>query len=219
MQSQAKHALSLLQGSPEWLAFKCGRIGSSQIADLTAKTKSGWGASRANLMGLLIAERLTGKPLEGYTNAAMQWGTETEPRARAAYAFEKLYHVDRVGFVCHPSIDMAGCSPDGLIGSDLLVEIKCPLTSTHIETLLGGSIPSRYISQMQWQMACTERLFCDFVSFDPRMPDHMQLFCKRLTRDDTHIATLEKEVRAFLTELDDKIAQLKSRFATQEAAE
>ena len=114
---------------------------------------------------------------------------------------------------------MAGCSPDGSIGyADLLVEIKAPNTSTHIETLLGGSIPSRYISQMQWQMACTERLFCDFVSFDPRMPEHMQLFCKRLTRDDTHIATLEKEVRAFLAELDDKIAQLKSRFATQEAA-
>ena len=219
MQSQAKHALSLIQGLPEWLAFKCGRIGSSQIADLTAKTKTGWGASRANLMGQLIAERLTGKPLAGFTSPAMQWGTETEPRGRASYAFEKLYHVNRVGFVCHPSIDMAGCSPDGLIGDDGLVEIKCPNTSTHIETLLGGAIPARYTAQMMWQLACTDRKWVDFVSFDPRMPDHMQLFCKRLTRDNTYISVLEKEVITFLAELDDKIAQLKSRFATQEAAE
>ena len=189
------------------------------MSDVIAKTKTGWGASRANLMGQLIAERLTGQPMALYTNAAMQWGTETEPLARAAYSVGTLSHVDRVGFVCHPTIDMAGCSPDGLIGDDGLVEIKCPNTSTHIETLLGGAIPAKYVSQMQWQMASTGRRWVDFVSFDPRMPEHMRLFCKRLTRDDTYISVLEKEVITFLAELDDKIAQLKSRFATQEAAE
>jgi putative phage-type endonuclease len=198
----------IIQGSPEWRALRCGRVTASRVADLTAKTKSGWGASRANLMAELIAERLTGVPAEGFTNAAMQWGTATEPEARAAYAFHCDADVQEVAFVPHPTIAMAGCSPDGLVGTDGLLEIKAPNTATHIETILGQSVPSKYITQMMFQMACTGRSFCDFVSYDPRLPPTMQLFVKRIPRDAATIAELEAAVRDFIAELEAKLAAL-----------
>jgi putative phage-type endonuclease len=208
-------ALALEQGSPEWLAFKCGRVGASRIADITAKLKNGTsGASRAAYQGELIAERLTGIPANGYTNAAMQWGTECEPLARARYQFETLSVVARVGVVIHPKLDMALASPDGLVGADGLVEIKCPhVTNNHIEALLGASVPGKYQQQMQWQMACTGRAWCDYVSFDPRMPEHMQIHVQRLERDDAVIATLEAEVEEFLEEIEERLATLRSRYA------
>jgi putative phage-type endonuclease len=170
----------IIQGSAEWKAIRVGKVTASRIADVVAKTKTGWGASRANLMAELIAERLTGQAAEGFVNAAMQHGTDTEPQARAAYEFFTDATVDLIGFVPHPTIAMAAASPDGLVGLDGLVEIKCPLTATHIDTLLGQSVPGRYITQMTWQMACTGRTWCDYVSFDPRMPPSMQLFVKRI---------------------------------------
>jgi len=200
------------QGSQEWFAQRCGKATASRIADIIAKTKSGPSASRKNYHAQLVAERLTNTVEQGYTNGAMQWGTEKEPEARAAYAFLHADGVDvlTAEFTVHPSITMAGASPDGLVGSDGLVEIKCPNTATHIDTLLGKTVPAKYITQMQWQMACTGRAWCDFVSYDPRMPDHLALFVRRVPRDDGMIGELEREVEAFLAEVDATVSALEA---------
>lgn len=206
----------MIQGSTEWLSARCGKVTASRVADVIARTKSGWGASRATYMGELIAERLTGVPAPSYTNAAMQWGTDTEPQARAAYEFRTDATVEEIGFIEHPRIAMSGASPDGLIGNDGLLELKCPNTSTHIETLLGQDVPAKYLAQMQWQMACTGRAWCDFVSFDPRMPEPMRLYVRRVPREEKTITELEAYVGQFLTELSEKIANLTKIY--QEAA-
>lgn len=209
---------NVIQGSPEWFALRVGRVTASRVADVIAKTKSGYSASRATYMGELIAERLTGVPASSYSNAAMAWGTATEPLAREAYQAQTFDDVVEVGFVIHPTIPQSGASPDGYVGEEGLIEIKCPNTATHIDTLLSGKVPAKYETQMLWQMACTGRAGCDFVSFDPRLPENMQLFVKRLARDDDRIAELEKEVAAFLAELDEKVNQL-TAFYQKEAAE
>jgi putative phage-type endonuclease len=201
------------QGSDEWKQLRLGKVTASRVADVIAKTKSGYSASRANYMAQLIAERLTGTVAESYTNAAMQHGTETEPEARSAFEFYQGVTVEQVAFVPHPKIDQAGCSPDGLVGDDGLVEIKCPNTATHLETLLGQAIPAKYEAQMQFQMACTGRKHCDFVSYDPRMPEHMRLFVKRLGRDDKRISEIEEEIASFLLEMAVKLSQLNTLYA------
>lgn len=200
------------QGSPEWYAERLGKVTASRVADVIAKTKTGWGAGRANYMAELVAERLTGNVAATYTNAAMNWGTETEPEARAHYEFMTNATVEPAPFVPHPSIAETGASPDGYVGAEGLVEMKCPNTATHIETLLGGSVPGKYATQMQWQMACTGRLFCDFVSFDPRLPPSMQLFIKRLPRDDAAIKQLEADVVDFLNELRLTVHRLRAKY-------
>lgn len=197
------------QGTEEWRQARAGSVGASSIADLTASLKGGgYGASRANLMARIIAERMTGVPAEGFTNAAMQHGTECEPQARSAYAFMADVDVVEVGIIRHPTIEGTHASPDGLVGADGLVEIKCPQTATHIDTLLSGKVADKYVQQMQWQMACTGRQWCDFVSFDPRMPGDLQLFVKRIERDAARIAELEDAVRLFLMETQAKITKL-----------
>ena len=206
------------QGSEEWKQQRLGKVTASRIADVTAKIKSGWGASRNNYMAELLVERLTGVAPDAFINDAMRWGTEQEPLARAAYEFMRDCTVDPIGFVDHPQIPMTGASPDGLIGGDGLVEIKCPNTATHIETLQGASVPAKYIGQIQWQLACTGRAWCDWVSFDPRMPASMQLFVQRVERDDKFITELEKTVSDFLAELDAKIKSLTERYEQKEAA-
>lgn len=208
----------MIQGSVEWLQVRCGKVTASRVADVVAKTKSGPSASRTNYMAELIAERLTGEPAERFTNAAMQWGTEKEPEARSAYEFYRNVNVVEVGFVNHPTIDASGASPDGLVGDDGLVEIKAPNTATHLETLLGQMVPSKYVNQMQWQMACTGRQWCDFVSYDPRLPEAMRLFIKRMPRDDKRIAELESEVAGFLLEIAVKLSELNSLYGLQDAA-
>lgn len=207
------------QGTPEWLAARCGSLGASSIADMMARTKSGWSASRANLAARLVCERLTGTPQESYTNAAMQWGHDTEPQARAMYEFMRDVAVQQVGLVLHPSINKSHASPDGLVGDAGLIEIKCPNTATHIETLLSEDVEGKYIKQMQWQMACCGRAWCDFVSFDPRLPAEMQMFVQRVPRDDDFIAELEREARLFLAEIDKTIATLSDKYLSREAAE
>lgn len=206
------------QQSAEWFAARVGKVTASRVADVVAKTKSGPSASRKNYMAELICERLTGQPAERFQNAAMQWGTQTEPDARRAYAFHADVDVLEVGFVDHPRIAMTGASPDGMVGEVGLVEIKCPNTATHLETLLGGSVPEQYVTQMQWQMACTDSLWCDFVSYDPRLPQGMALFVSRVARDNDRIAELEAEVGAFLNELDSKVAELRRQYERREAA-
>lgn len=200
------------QGSADWFAIRCGKVTASRVSDVIAKTKSGPSASRANYAAQLIAERLTGTVAESYSNGAMAWGTEQEPEARLAYEFRTDVEVEQVAFVPHFTIPMTGASPDGFVGDTGLVEIKCPNTATHIETLLTGNIPGKYETQMLWQMACCDRAWCDFVSFDPRMPEEMRLFVKRLQRDDDRIAELEAEVTAFLSEIDATVAALTRKY-------
>lgn len=199
------------QGSDEWKQLRLGRVTASRVADVIAKTKSGYSASRDNYMAQLICERLTGTVAESYTNAAMAHGVETEPLARAAYESYADVLVDEVAFVAHPTIEMAGASPDGLVGNDGLLEIKAPQTNTHIDTLLSETVPTKYFTQMQWQLATTKRAWCDFVSFDPRLPDGLQLFVKRVEFDTEYAAMLEEEVTKFLAELDAKIFKLNER--------
>jgi putative phage-type endonuclease len=196
------------QRSESWFAARIGKVTASKVADVIAKTQSGYAASRANYMAQLICERLTGQREEFFTSVAMQHGTDTEPLARAAYESLKDVLVDEVGFVPHPTIEMAGASPDGLVGDDGLLEIKCPNTATHIDTLLSQTVPSKYNTQMQFQMACTGRSWCDFVSFDNRLPEELQLFVKRVPRDDVFIKQTEDAIVKFLAELDDKINKL-----------
>lgn len=193
-----------------------GKVTASRVADATARTKTGWGASRHNYMAELVAERLTGTTADSFQSAAMQWGIENEPKARAAYEFY-YQDVNDAEFVDHPRIDMAGASPDGLVGDDGLVEIKCPNTATHIETLLGSPIDRKYIVQMQWQMACTGRKWCDFVSYDPRLPEEMALHVLRAHRDDKHIGQLEADIETFLEELEQKVVDLKHKYQTETA--
>ena len=198
------------QGTPEWFAQRLGKATASRIKDIVAKTKTGYSTSRDKYLTQLLLERLTGTVAESYSNDAMSWGTEQEPFARAAYEAQKGVMVDQVAFINHPTIEMAGASPDGLVGDDGLVEIKCPMSHTHLESLLGG-LDDQYKVQVQWQMACTGRKWTDLCSFDPRFPADLQLVVKRFERDDAYIATLEKEVIKFLAELDDKLNKVKSR--------
>ena len=207
-----------IQGSAAWFADRCGCVTASRISDILARTKSGHSASRASYCAQLVAERLTGIPAETYTNGAMQWGIEKEPEARAAYCFMRDAEVEEVGFIPHRHIALSGASPDGLVGDDGLVEIKCPETKTHIETLRGKKIPDKYITQLMWQLACTGRAWCDFVSYDPRMPEHMRLFVKRIARDDAAIRELEKEVRVFLAEVDKTLSDLHAHYGKEEDA-
>jgi len=197
------------QGTIEWFAARCGKVTASRVADIIAKTKTGFSTSRDNYMAQLVCERMTGKPAESFSNSAMQWGTDTEPFARAAYEAKVDILVSEVGFIDHPWITMSGASPDGLAG-DGLVEIKCPNTATHIATLLDQKVPEKYITQMMWQMACTERPWCDFVSFDPRLPEKHQLFIKRINYDHEMVNLLENSVIQFLGDVDLKIQQLES---------
>jgi putative phage-type endonuclease len=196
------------QRSEEWFAARCGKVTASRVADIMARTKTGPSASRENYLAQLVCERMTGKPAESYSNSAMAWGTEQEPFARAAYESAKDVLVEEVGFVPHPSFSEAGASPDGLVGEFGLVEIKCPNTATHIQTLLEQKVPEKYNTQMQWQMACTQRHWCDYVSFDPRMAEGLQLFIKRVEFDPVYVGKLDKEIINFLLDLEDKITQL-----------
>jgi putative phage-type endonuclease len=200
--------LDIPQGTDEWKLQRLGKCTASKLSDALARTKTGWGASRANYIAQLVAERLTGVPYEGYSNAAMQWGINTEPKARAAYAFFTGSDVQEVGYIDHPKIAMSGASCDGFVGDIGLVEIKCPNTATHIETLLGEPIENKYRLQMQWQMAVTGRKWCDFVSFDPRLPAELEMKIERVHRDDNLIAKLEQDVTEFLAEVESKTRRL-----------
>ena len=201
------------QRTEEWFKARLGKVTASRVADVIAKTKTGYSASRENYMAQLVVERMTNTQAESFTNAVMQWGTDQEPFARAAYEIQQNVLVDETGLVNHPTIEMAGASPDGLVGEDGLVEIKCPNTATHIDTLLTQTVPGKYITQMQFQMACTGRQWCDFVSFDPRMPAKAQLFVKRVQRDEAFIKEMESEIKKFLAEVSAKVEQLNKLIA------
>jgi putative phage-type endonuclease len=207
------------QRSPEWYAMRAGKVTASRISDMIARTKTGWGAGRKNYRAELVQERLTGIPIEGgYISGPMQWGIDTEPQARALYEFQFDVNVVQVPFISHPRIVMAGCSPDGFVGHEGIVEFKCPNTAQHLDTLLNETIPPEYVPQMQWQMACSGRLWVDWVSFDPRLPAQLQLFVKRCTRDDAQIDMLEEQTCIFLAEVEEIVDKLRARYKLQDAA-
>ena len=199
------------QRTEDWFLARKGKVTASRIADVMAKGRGGAESlTRAKYLDQLVTERLTKVVAEGYTNDAIQRGVELESTARNAYCFHTSNHVDEVGFVGHPSIDNSGASPDGFVGTDGLVEIKCPNSLTHVEYILAGKPPAKYIPQMAWQLACTGRKWVDFVSYDDRLEDESKhLFIVRYERDDEYIAEMEEAVKKFLDEVEAKVRKFK----------
>ena len=187
------------QGTEEWKLARLGKVTASRVS--AARAKKGT-ATRADYIADIITERLTGSPLESYTNAYMEWGTANEPLARAAYEIKTGIWVEQVAIVNHPTIPNFAASPDGLVWTDGLLEIKCPKTSTHLNWMMKGTVPSEHKNQMLAQLACTGRKWVDFVSFDPRLPEHLQLFVVRFQPERKDIEDLEKDVMTFLMEVD-----------------
>jgi putative phage-type endonuclease len=208
---------SMDQRSADWHAVRLGKATASRISDVVAKLKDGKtpGAGRKNYAAELMLERLTGVPKMIPCTAAMQHGIDTEAEARAAYEKHALCGVTEVGFCDHPTIPMSGASPDGLVGTDGLVEITCPQPATHFETLEAKAVPSQYVTQIMWQLACTQRQWCDFVSYQPDMPEEMRLIVIRLHRCDDTIAELEAEVAKFLTEVETRLASVRAQYQPQ----
>lgn len=199
------------QGSEEWLKIRLGKVTASGVADVLAKTKTGVSASRGNYLIKLAIQRVTGVIEESYTNDAMQWGKDNEGQARVAYEVASGNFVDQIAFVDHPTIKWFGASPDGLVNQDGLVEIKCPNSATHWSYIKDDGPPNKYYIQMQAQMACTGRKWCDFVSFDPRMPERSRLFIKRVMREDDYIAEMEAEIKKFLSEVETEVNLMKGK--------
>ncbi len=200
---------AMIQGTADWFAARCGKITASRVGEATKRTQKGaWGAERRTVMTELVAERLTGQAAQHFVSAAMRWGTEQQAAAAQAYTFLTGREVSDVGLINHPRIKDSGASPDGLIGDDGGIEIKCPITENHIATLLASEVPAEHLPQIHWGIACSGRAYWDFVSYDPRMPAHLQCFIARVERDDVAIAALETDVVTFLDELGAKVERL-----------
>ena len=206
----------MLQRSPEWYAARCGSLGASEMPDVVRKTKSGVSATRANMLAKKLLERLTGVVAPTYQSKAMLDGIEREADARAAYCSMYDVAVETIGLVAHPTIPWTHASPDGV--GERLVEIKCPEPAEHLRTLLTEKIDRDYLVQMQWQMACSGRARCDYVSYNPDFPAAMQLYVQPVDRDEAWIAELEAAARKFLAELDEKLASLVAIYPLSEAA-
>jgi len=196
---------NIIQGTPEWHQLRLGKVTASRVADILAKTKTGVSASRQNYLIELALQRVTGQIEESFTSSAMEWGTENEPKARMAYEVFNDVLVEQIPFVDHPTIEGFGASPDGLVNIDGLCEIKCPNSATHWSYVKSGEPPNKYFIQMQVQLACTQREWNDFISYDPRMPERSKLFVKRVFRDDNFIAIMENEVKQFLEEVQEEV--------------
>jgi len=203
------------QRTEEWFQQRLGKVTASRISDVIAKTKTGVSTSRQNYLIQLVSERLTGKKGDSFVNQAMLDGIEREGAARELYERTRGVSVTEVGFFDHPTIAMSGASPDGAVNAEEegkyagLIEIKCPIETTHTNTLMSKSVPSKYIPQMQWQLACTGAKWVDFVSYNPNFPEELQLFVARVDRCNDTIANLEEEVVKFLDEVDQTILKLK----------
>ena len=199
---------NLEQGSPEWKQARAGLVTTSRCPDVIATTKKGEAAKRADYRAELICEILTGQPYPHFVSKEMQWGTDQEPFARAAYELQYDVLVETCGFIVHPRIKRFGSSPDFLVGAEGMGQIKCPATKTHLEWMMGGIVPIEHRAQMLGEMSCTGRIWSDFVSFDPRLPEHLQLFVRRFPREEKFIISLESEVQHFNYELDEVLAAL-----------
>ena len=203
------------QRTEEWFQQRLGKVTASRISDVIAKTKTGVSTSRQNYLIQLVSERLTGKKGDSYVNQAMLDGIEREDAARKLYEIERNISVSEVGFFEHPVLSMSGASPDGAVHAQIegkyagIIEIKCPIETTHTNTLMSKSVPSKYIPQMQWQLACTGASWVDFVSYNPNFPPELQLFISRVDRDQSYISELEVEVEKFLEEVEQTIIKLK----------
>jgi putative phage-type endonuclease len=202
--------IAVEQGTPEWHELRRGKVTASRVSDILAKTKTGASASRQNYLIELALQRTTKTIEPSYTNAAMEWGTQTEPQARVAYEVNTHNFVDQVPFVNHPAIEGFGCSPDGIVGEGL-IEIKCPNSATHWEYFKAKEPPKKYFIQMQAQMACTGAKWCDFISFDPRMPERSQLLIVNVPRDDAFIAEMEEEIKQFLKEVETEVKLMENK--------
>lgn len=201
--------LDLEQGSPEWIQARVGLVTASRCFDMANTTTKGkYTAAHESYRDELVCEILTGQPFPQHVTKEMEWGSAQEPFARAAYELREGVLVDTVGFVVHPSIDRFGCSPDGLVGEDGLIQIKCPTTRTHLNWIRGGVLPEEHMVQMIAELACTQRRWIDFVSYDPRLPEHLQLFVRRYERDANMVRLLEAEVERFNGEIDSILAAL-----------
>lgn len=198
--------LHVEQGSDEWKAARLGHITASNMADVMSKGKDGKeSATRYKYKVKLVAERLSGVAAESFSNAAMQWGIETEQFACIAYEAAKDVLVDKTGFWLHPEIKWIGVSPDRLVGDDGLLEVKCPNTTTHLDYVFDNKVPSDYMKQIQCQLWVTGRKWCDFISFDPRLPKRNQLLVIRVERDEDMISKMAAECVKFLAEVDSLI--------------
>lgn len=201
--------LNIEQHSAAWYDARLGHVTASRVAEVISSKKNGEPRkAREDYKMELLIETLTGRPAEHYVSPAMDWGIETEKLAREEYKMAKGVEIDRIGYVLHPRIKRSGASPDGLIGEHTLVEFKCPTTQTHMLYVIHDVVPDEYMPQMMWQMACTGRAYCDFVSYDPRVPDDFSLFIKRVARDDSYIAQMERKVEEFIIELNDMCQRL-----------
>lgn len=196
-----------MQGTDEWYQARCGVVTASRFADVLATIRSGEAAARYNYKAEIIAERLTNCPATSFTTTAMQWGTNHEPEAREVYHLVTGHRVEEVGLVKHATL-AAGASPDGLVETDGLIEIKCPNTATHIATILEGKVPRKYLPQIQGQMWITGRKWCDFISYDPRLNDKLAFFMVRVERDEEYIKKLEEQIVLFLEEVDELLKEL-----------
>ena len=209
----------LQQGTDEWRQARCGSVGASDAPAVVRRTKTGYSADRETLMANKVLERITNTPVDIYKTPAMLQGTAREPDARLLYSMIKGVEVEEVGLIQHPRIDGAHASPDGFVlvpgGTAIagLIEIKCPMPAKHLDTLLNETIINDHIVQMQWQMACTAHAWCDYVSFNPDFPPHMQMWIKRVQRDGDLIALLESEIRTFIKDLETKVVRLSRRYA------
>jgi len=201
---------AIQQGTEEWHQLRLGKVTASKVADILAKTKSGASASRGNYLIELALQRVTKTIEESYSNSAMEWGVATEPQARVAYEVSTGNFVDQIAFVNHPTIEGFGCSPDGLVGEGL-IEIKCPNSATHWSYIKANEPPQKYIIQMQAQMSVTGAKWCDFVSFDPRMPERSQLLIIRVNRDNEFIAEMENDIKQFLSEVEAEVNLMEKR--------
>jgi len=193
------------QRTDEWFKARLGKVTASKISDVLAKIRTGEAAVRRNYKMQLATERLTGQKTDSYINQAMQDGIDREDTAREIFEIVRDIKVEQVGFIDHPTIEMAGASPDGLLPDNGVLEIKCPVETTHTTNLLERKLPSRYVSQVQWQMACTGADYANFVSYNPNFEPKLQLIYLDVERDDEYIEMLEEEVSTFLTEVDDII--------------
>ncbi len=202
-----------LQDTEQWRLDRCGSVGASEIADATRRLKNGSpAASRASLMARKIAERLTGRPVRTFQSQAMLEGLQKEPQARAAYELQSGNAVTETGIVKHPTIPWTHASPDGLVGENAVLEVKCPEHAAHLDTLLKRSIDPDYYIQIQWQMACTERYWAHFVSYHPDFPPSMQLYVQRIDWDHGLVKELEMGVIAFIEELETKLTDLRQQY-------
>ena len=201
----------IIQGSPEWFDLKRGKISASHIVDIMPGVKGKYMSTRKNYIAQLVCEILTGNTEETFKSGPMMWGTETEPLARQAYEALTGEWVEEIAFIDHPTIDRCGCSPDGIVGAIGGLEIKCPNTATHIDTLLNETVKRDYVFQMQHCMSCTGRDWWDFVSFDPRLDEKNQIFLKRFARDNGMIAEIDSEIIKVNAEVDTLIEKLRNR--------